>query len=254
MLGLTFLGTGTSNGIPVIGCRCRTCTSIDPRDRRTRCSAVLHLGDRTILIDTAPELRLQALAVGLTRLDAVLFTHAHADHVGGFDDLRQFNYLRQAPIPVFADPETARELRTRFGYAFSDPLPFYGGKPDIELHEFTGPFELFGCRIVPIPVRHGNWTVYGFRCGPLAYVTDAKTIPASSLELLSGVEVLVLNALRDRPHPTHLSLAEALAIVEQLRPKRTFLTHVSHEVFHSDWSERLPKHVMLAYDGLQVWL
>ncbi|MCX7623639.1 MAG: MBL fold metallo-hydrolase [Thermomicrobium sp.] len=254
MLGLTFLGTGTSNGIPVIGCRCRTCTSVDPRDRRTRCSVVVHLGERNVLIDTAPELRLQAVAVGLTTLDAVLFTHAHADHVGGFDDLRQFNFLRQAPIPAYADRETARELRTRFGYAFSDPLPFYGGKPDIVLHEFDGPFELFGMCVVPVPVHHGGWTVFGFRFGPLAYVTDAKTIPASSLELLRGVEVLVLNALRDRPHPTHLSLSEALAIVEELGPKRAYLTHVSHEVLHTDWSERLPKHVVLAYDGLRVWV
>jgi len=254
VLGLTFLGTGTSNGIPVIGCHCRACTSADPRDRRTRCSVVLHLGERNILIDTAPELRLQALTTGLTRVDAVLFTHAHADHVGGFDDLRQFNYLAQAPLPVYADPTTARELRTRFGYAFSDPLPFYGGKPDLRLHEFDGPFELFGYPIIPVPVLHGGWTVYGFRCGPLAYVTDAKTIPPTSLALLHGVEVLVLNALRDRPHPTHLSLAEALAIVEELQPRQTYFTHVSHEVVHVEWSERLPDGVFLAYDGLRVWV
>ncbi len=252
LLGLTFLGTGTSNGIPVIGCHCHACTSADPRDRRTRCSAVLHLGERNILIDTAPELRLQAVACGLTRVDAVLFTHAHADHVGGFDDLRQFNYLAQAPLPVYADPTTARELRTRFAYAFSNPLPFYGGKPDVHLHEFDGPFELFGYPIIPVPVLHGSWTVYGFRCGPLAYITDAKTIPPTSLALLQGVEVLVLNALRDRPHPTHLSLAEALAIIEEIGPRRSYLTHVSHEVVHAKWSDLLPDGVALAYDGLQV--
>ncbi|MDW7981204.1 MAG: MBL fold metallo-hydrolase [Thermomicrobium sp.] len=254
MLGITFLGTGTSNGVPVVGCRCRTCTSVDPRDRRTRCAAVLHLGDRNVLIDTPPELRLQALAVDLTRVDAVLVTHAHADHVAGFDDLRQFNYLAQAPLPVYADPRTARELQRRFAYAFDAPLPFYGGKPDIRLHEFEGPFELFGQTFVPVPVLHGGWTVYGFRCGPLAYVTDAKTIPPSSIALLRGVEILVLNALRDRPHPTHLSLAEALSIVEEIRPARAYLTHVSHEVLHLEWNHRLPAGVTLAYDGLRVWL
>lgn len=254
VLSLTFLGTGTSNGIPVIGCRCRACTSVDPRDQRTRCSAVLHIGERVILIDTAPELRLQALRVGLTRLDAILFTHAHADHVAGFDDLRQFNLLAQAPLPVFADPVTARELKTRFAYAFTDPLPFYGGKPELQLHEFSGPFALFGITITPIPVQHGAWTVYGFRFGPLAYVTDAKTIPPGSRDLLRGIDVLVLNALRERPHPTHLSLAEALELVEELQPKRTYLTHVSHEVVHAEWSQRLPSGVSLAYDGLRIWV
>jgi phosphoribosyl 1,2-cyclic phosphate phosphodiesterase len=254
VLGLTFLGTGTSNGIPVIGCRCRTCTSVDPRDRRTRSSAVLHLGEHNVLIDTAPELRLQAIATGLSHIEAVLFTHAHADHIAGFDDLRQFNYLAQAPLPIYADPETARELRVRYSYAFSEPLPFYGGKPDLRLHEFDGPFHLFGYEIVPIPVDHGRWTVYGFRCGPIAYVTDAKTVPARSIELLRGVNVLVLNALRDRPHPTHLSLAEALTIIEQVCPERAYLTHVSHEVMHADWSAKLPPGVQLAYDGLQIWV
>lgn len=252
MIRLTFLGTGTSNGIPVIGCDCPVCLSDDPRDRRTRCSAVVHLAGHNILIDTAPELRFQALATGLTRVDAVLFTHAHADHVGGFDDLRQFNYLAQSHLPVYADPETAAELRTRFGYAFVDQFPFYGGKPDLLLHEITGPFLLFGQEIIPIPVRHGRWRVLGFRFGPLAYVTDAKEIPYESLELLAGVEVLVLNALRERPHPTHLSLGEALAIVEQIRPRRAYFTHISHEVSHAAISARLPQGVELAYDGLSL--
>ena len=252
MIRLTFLGTGTSNGIPVIGCQCPVCASDDPRDRRTRSSAVVHLAEHNILIDTAPELRLQALATGLTRVDAVLFTHAHADHVGGFDDLRQFNYLAQSHLPVYADSETATELRARFGYAFVDRFPFYGGKPDLWLSEITGPFCLFGQEIVPIPVRHGRWTVLGFRFGPLAYVTDAKEIPPESLELLAGVDVLVLNALRERPHPTHLSLAEALAIVERIRPQRAYFTHISHEVAHAATSARLPQGVELAYDGLTI--
>lgn len=252
MVQLTFLGTGTSNGIPVIGCECPVCSSDDPRDRRTRSSAVVHLSGRNILIDTAPELRLQALATGLTRVDAVLFTHAHADHVGGFDDLRQFNYLAQAHLPVFADPDTARELQTRFGYAFVDQFPFYGGKPDLWLHEITGPFSLFGQEVVPVPVQHGRWRVLGFRFGPLAYVTDAKDVPEESLALLQGVEVLVLNALRERPHPTHLSVSEALAIVERLRPARAYFTHISHEVAHAVTSARLPRGVELAYDGLTI--
>ncbi len=252
MIRLTFLGTGTSNGIPVIGCDCPVCLSDDPRDRRTRSSAVVHLADHNILIDTAPELRFQALATGLTRVDAVLFTHAHADHVGGFDDLRQFNYLAQSHLPVYADPETAAELRVRFGYAFVNQFPFYGGKPDLLLHEITGPFHLFGQEIVPIPVRHGRGTVLGFRFGSLAYVTDAKEIPPESLELLAGVEVLVLNALRERPHPTHLSLEEALAIVAQIRPRRAYFTHISHEVSHAVINARLPQGIELAYDGLSL--
>jgi len=252
MIGLTFLGTGTSNGIPVIGCNCPVCRSNDPRDRRTRSSAVVHLDGRNILIDTSPELRLQALATGLTRVDAVLFTHAHADHVGGFDDLRQFNFLSQSHLPVYADPQTAAELRARFGYAFVDQFPFYGGKPDLWLYEVTGAFTLFGQLVVPIPVRHGRWTVLGFRFGSLAYVTDAKEIPPESLQLLDGIDILVLNALRERPHPTHLSLAEALAVVERIRPQRAYLTHISHEISHAITSACLPPGIELAYDGLSV--
>lgn len=251
-LTVTFLGTGTSNGIPVIGCDCAVCHSTDPRDRRTRSSITVHVGDRVILIDTAPELRLQALAVGLRRVDAVLFTHAHADHVAGFDDLRQFNYLAQSHLPVYAAPDTARELRQRFGYAFEDQFPFYGGKPDLILHEITGPFELFGQEIIPIPVPHGRWTVLGFRFGPFAYITDAATVPESALAALQGVQVLVLNALRARRHPTHLSIDEALAVVERLQPQQAYFTHMSHEVSHAAVSAILPPNVALAYDGLTI--
>ncbi|MEZ4505282.1 MAG: MBL fold metallo-hydrolase [Thermomicrobiales bacterium] len=196
MLTLTFLGTGTSNGVPMIGCECDVCTSTDPRDFRNRTSAYLVWGNLHLLIDTATELRLQALNFGIREVDAVLFTHAHADHTGGFDELRRFNELAQAHLPVYAGPDTAAVLRERFAYAFEDIFPFYGGKPDLTLHEVRGPFEIQGKTIVPIPVVHGRTNVLGYRFGPLAYVTDAKIVPEESVELLQGVDTLVINALR----------------------------------------------------------
>jgi phosphoribosyl 1,2-cyclic phosphate phosphodiesterase len=252
MIELTFLGTGTSNGIPVIGCHCAVCRSVDPRDRRSRTSAVVRDGERTILIDTATELRLQAIATGLERIDAVLFTHAHADHTSGFDDLRRFNELAGRHLPVFAGAETAANLRERFAYAFVDQFAFYGGKPDLTLDVFDGPFELYGRQIVPIPVRHGRMTVHGFRIDNLAYITDAKEIPPSSLALLRDLDVLVLNALRERPHPTHLSLTEAVAIVEGLQPRAAYLVHLSHERGHAEAEAQLPSGIAVAYDGLTV--
>jgi phosphoribosyl 1,2-cyclic phosphate phosphodiesterase len=252
MVELTFLGTGTSNGIPVIGCGCAVCRSSDPRDKRGRTSAVVRFSDRTILIDASTELRTQALANGLDRVDAVLFTHAHADHTGGFDDLRRFNELAKAHLPVYAEPETAAMLRDRFAYAFVDAFPFYGGKPDLILNEVTGPFELFGETVTPIPVMHGKMTVFGYRFGPLAYVTDAKLVPESSLELLQGLDVLVLNALRERPHPTHLSLPEALELIARLRPREAYLVHLSHELGHEEATAMLPPNVKIACDGLTV--
>jgi phosphoribosyl 1,2-cyclic phosphate phosphodiesterase len=251
---LTFLGTGTSNGIPIIGCDCEVCRSPDPRDKRGRTSAAIHdaRDDRVYLIDTATELRTQAIAIGLNRVDAVLFTHAHADHTGGFDDLRRFNELRQAHLPVYANPETAEMLRERFAYAFSDVFPFYGGKPDLHLHEVSGPFRPFAQEIVPIPVMHGRLPVIGYRLGDLAYVTDAKSIPDSSLALLRDLDVLVLNALRERPHPTHLSLFEAVEIIQELRPRRAYLVHLSHELSHAQATALLPEGIEVAYDGLVV--
>ncbi len=251
---ITFLGTGTSNGIPIIGCQCPVCTSSDPRDRRTRTSAYIEFNGKTVLIDTATELRVQAISTGLTHIDAVLFTHPHADHLGGFDDLRRFNELGQAHLPVYAAPETAIQLRERFGYAFEDHFPFYGGKPDLTLHEFDGPFELFGETVTPIPVTHGSWTVHGFRIGPLVYLTDAKEIPEESMDTLRGAEVLVLNALRKRPHPTHLSLDEAIDVIRDVKPQRAYLVHLAHDLSHAEASARLPSNTCIAYDGLSVLL
>lgn len=249
---ITFLGTGTSMGVPMIGCHCAVCHSEDSRDRRTRTSAVVRVDDRNLLIDTSPELRLQAVAVGLERVDAVLYTHPHADHTAGFDELRRFNQLQQREIDIFGDLITISQLRRQYHYAFEDPFPFFGGKPAVRLHEFRGPFEAAGIPIVPLPVKHGRWTVHGFRIGGLVYITDAKEIPATTLDLMGDAEVLVINALRVEPHPVHLSLPEALALIKELRPRRSLIVHVSHHLGHEETSQRLPTGVELAYDGLTV--
>lgn len=249
---LTFLGTGTSNGLPVIGCDCPVCQSDDPRDKRTRTSAVLHHEGKTILIDTSPELRIQALTNNVRRIDAVLYTHPHADHMDGFDDLRNFNKINQAKLDVYCDATTAASLRTRFAYAFEQPFPFFGGKPDLNVHIFDGPFTAAGIDVIPFQVQHGRWTVNGFRFGRLVYLTDAKIIPPESLDVMREADILVINALRDEPHPVHLSLPQALEVIEEVKPKRAYLVHLSHELGHAETSARLPEHVSIAYDGLTV--
>lgn len=252
MSEITFLGTGTSNGIPIIGCTCQVCRSTDARDTRSRTSAVVRAGGKVFLIDTSTELRTQALAHGLDHIDAILMTHAHADHTGGFDDLRRFNELQQTHLPVYANPGTAAVLRERYAYCFVDAFPFYGGKPDLILHEVDGPFDVLGQPIIPIPVLHGRLPIIGYRIGDLAYVTDAKTIPESSLTLLQDLDVLVINGLREREHPTHLSFGEAATIVEQVQPRRALLVHLSHETGHQAAQALVPPPIEIAYDGLVV--
>lgn len=238
----------------MIGCDCPVCRSDDPRDKRTRTSAVVHADGKAILIDTSPELRLQSIANGLDRIDAVLYTHAHADHVDGFDDLRRFNQINQARLDVHCDAETARLLRLRYSYAFEHPFPFFGGKPDLDVHIFDGCFQAGGVDVQPFQVGHGRWTVNGFRFGGLVYLTDAKDVPSAALDAMRSADVLVINALRDEPHPVHLSLGQALEIIDEVQPRKAFLVHVSHELPHAATSRRLPENVFLAYDGLVVEL
>jgi len=256
---LRFLGTGTSFGIPVIGCDCATCTSTDPRDRRTRHAALLESDDgaRRLLIDTPPELRLQLLREKVASIDAVWYTHAHADHVHGIDDLRAFSIFSGRDVVVWADPECADLLRTRFPYIFDPALRVDDGtsRPDITLrtyHAFEA-VDVAGFRMLPLPVPHGSTTVYGFRVGDLGYITDAKRIPDDTMRALQGVRVLVLNALRfGRPHPTHLTVEEAVDVARSLGAERTYLIHLTHQVRHADLLDRLPAGIEPAYDGLAV--
>jgi len=251
---LTFLGTGTSTGVPMIGRVSRASASDDPRDRRTRCSVWVRFADGAdLLIDTSPELRLQALAAGMTHVDAVLFTHAHADHTAGLDDMRAFNSLQQEIIPVYADAAVEAAFHQRFAYIFDEPpLPFFGGKPALALRRIDGPFALHGHDIVPVRVPHGRTTVLGFRFGRFAYVTDAARVPADARDQLRDLDLLVLNALRERPHPVHLSVAEALDVIADVRPKRAYLTHMSDDVLHAEDDAKLPPGIHFAYDGLRL--
>ncbi len=250
---ITFLGTGTSHGVPMIGCACGTCRSSDPRDRRLRPSIHVDVqGGPSVLVDTSTDLRQQALAHAIARVDAILFTHSHADHVMGLDEVRRFNVLQQQAIPAYADRRTADDLRRTFGYVFDPPPEQGGGIPQIELRPIEGPFAFDGLDIVPVPILHGRRPILGFRFGAFAYLTDCSAIPESSWALLDGLDVLVLDALRHRAHPTHFSVAEALAVVERLRPGQTYFTHICHDLPHEATNRSLPPRVELAYDGLAL--
>lgn len=258
------LGSGTSTGVPVIGCRCPVCTSDDPRNRRLRCALRLEVrgsggggldgdgsgGERVVLVDTPPDLRQQALDHGIDRVDAVLYTHAHADHIYGLDDLRIFNFRQEGTIPCYGSAPTLAALQRAFAYVFDGSAEEGGGKPRLELIEIREPFCLAGRRIQPIPVDHGSMEVFGYRIGRFAYVTDCKRIPDASREVLKGLEVLILGALRYRPHATHLHVEAAIELAQDLGAKRTIFTHLSHEVDHTSLKVPLPSGIELGYDGL----
>ena len=250
---LIILGCGTSTGVPVIGCGCGVCTSKDPRNRRTRSSVLVRTGQTNILIDTSTDLRAQALANRVERIDAVLFTHPHADHIHGIDDLRVFNMLQKGPIPCYGSGETLKRVRTIFEYIFAEERN-QGWKPELTLSEIDSPFKTGGVEVIPFEVSHGGAPVLGFRINGFAYITDCSGIPQQSMALLKGLEVLIIGALRQKPHPSHFSIDQAVEASRKLRPGRTLLTHLSHNVDYMKDGERLPPGVEFAYDGMEIEL
>ncbi len=235
----------------MIGCDCDTCRSDDPRDTRSRASILITLPNGpSILVDTSPDLRAQALQHNLRRVDAILYTHSHADHVMGLDDVRRFNWLQRGAIPCYGDRRTLSDVRRIFGYAFDDEAAQGGGIPKLVLFPLAGPFSIGAATFTPVPLLHGSRGIYGYRVGNFAYLTDCSAIPDESWPLLDGVDVVILDALRERPHPTHFSLGESLTIVKRLAPERAFFTHMCHDLPHVATCARLPDGVELAYDGL----
>lgn len=249
---VTFLGTGTSQGVPVIACHCPICTSADPRDQRLRSSVMLSLNDRNVVIDTGPDFRQQMLRAQVQRLDGVVFTHEHKDHIAGLDDIRAFNYFQREKMNVYCTEAVEIALKREFAYAFSDFK--YPGIPEIELNRITNSsFDVAGMTLTPIEVMHMKMPVYGYRIGDFTYITDANYISDSEKEKIKGSKVLVLNALRREKHPSHYTLDEALALVEELQPEQTYFTHISHQLgLHEEVSKELPSNVHLAYDGLTI--
>jgi len=248
---VTFLGTGTSHGVPMIGCGCAVCGSADPRDRRLRPSIYVEVdGGPAVLVDTSTDLRQQALAFGVTRVDAVLFTHSHADHVLGLDEMRRFNVIQGGPIPAWADAGTVADLHRMFSYAFSPPAERGGGVPRLELTTIGEPFGVGPLRVLPVPLLHGTRPILGFRFGRFAYLTDCSHIPDEAWPLLEDLDVLVIDALRHRPHPTHFTVAQAVEAAARIGAPRTYLTHICHDLPHAETCRGLPESVELAYDGL----
>jgi phosphoribosyl 1,2-cyclic phosphate phosphodiesterase len=252
-LQITLLGTGTSQGIPVIGCTCKVCLSSDPRDQRLRTAAFIKAGEVGLIIDIGPDFRRQMLDQKITDVHAILLTHEHNDHISGLDDIRPINFLYKRDIPIYGGKRTLSEMERRFYYAF-DPQYHYPGKPRVTAIEIgNDPFRVKDVSIMPVSIDHGDMMIYGFRIGSLAYVTDAKTISASSKELLHGLDVLILNALRFKPHTTHLNIEEAIELCLELKPRQCYITHISHEMgLHAEVDAMLPEHMHLGYDGLTI--
>ena len=249
---ITVLGSGTSSGVPTIGCTCDVCHSTDPRDRRLRPSILIQYSGYNVVVDTSPDFRAQVLRARLEKLDAILYTHSHADHILGLDDVRPFNYRQKSLIPVYATQETLDVIQRVFRYAF-DSEPSQSSVPKLDLRVLTGaPFQLFGTEFIPIRLCHGSGAVLGFRFGRAAYLTDHSEIPEESREKLGDLDILFLDALRHRPHPTHTTVENAVRLVEELKPKRAFFTHMCHDLSHERTEAALPPHIRLAYDGLEL--
>ncbi len=253
MTEVVILGSGTSHGVPMIGCACGVCASCDPLDKRMRASVFLRHGDMNILIDTSPELRLQCVANGVTNVDAVLFTHHHADHVVGLDDLRRFNWINKKPMPCYGSRRTLEALRTMFSYAFAAASDSPHSRPRLELCEIrTEPFNVGAVEVIPIPLMHGPLPVLGFRVGRFAYCTDCSFISEDSFGLLEELDVLILDALRIDPHPTHFNIEQAIVAAQRIGAKQTYFTHIAHQIKHADVSSTLPEGIHLGYDGLRI--
>jgi len=249
---LTVLGSGTSMGVPTVGCDCSVCLSTDPHDRRTRPSVLLQYNGKIVLIDSTPDFREQAIREQIRQLDAVLYTHTHADHILGIDDLRPLTFRHKPKkLPLYARPEAAEFLRNMFRYIFDADYK-YGSLPELELRGLTGAVDLFGARFEPVPVIHGDTEIYGFRFGSAAYLTDHSEVPEDSFAKLQGLDILFLDALRHKPHPTHSTVETSLKIVERVKPKRAFFTHICHDLPHEATNASLPEGVQLAYDGMNL--
>jgi phosphoribosyl 1,2-cyclic phosphate phosphodiesterase len=248
---ITILGSGTSMGVPTLGCRCRVCTSADPRDRRTRPSIAVAWGPHRVVIDTGPDFRMQAMREGIDHVDAVLYTHSHADHILGLDDLRPLTFKLKNKLPLYADDDAATVIERIFDYTF-DPVASYPTRARVEMHRLGPSVEIGGAVFYRVPLTHGRIEVAGFRFGNAAYLTDMKAIPESSMALLQNLDVVILDALRRTDHPSHATLEEALGFVERMKPRRAFFTHMSHDLSHAETNKDLPEHIELAYDGLRV--
>ncbi|MBI5327602.1 MAG: MBL fold metallo-hydrolase [Deltaproteobacteria bacterium] len=248
---IIILGCGTSTGVPVIGCKCSVCASKDNKNKRTRSSLLITVNNRNILIDTSTDLRYQALTHNIERIDAVLYTHPHADHIHGIDELRIFNMLQRQAIPCYGSEFTINRIRSMFDYIFASAASS-SWKPEIETFMISAPFNIFDTLIQPINIYHGKMQILGFRFGRLAYITDCSQIPDDSKKMLDNLDVLILGALRHKPHPTHFSIDEALQVGEELKSKRVILTHLGHNLDYTETNKSLPQGFELAYDGMEI--
>ena len=247
---ITFLGTGTSHGVPMIGCECATCRSTDPHDNRLRASICIETSGARVLVDAGPDLREQALRHRIARVDAIVFTHGHADHILGMDDVRRFNALMDGSMPCYGDAATLEDIRRMFSYVFDPATPKGGGLPQLDLRVIDGPFSVGDIHLQPVPIWHGRRRILGFRVGAFAYLTDCSRIDEAAWPLLERLDVLVLDALREKPHPTHFSLSDAIATAARIGAARTFFTHMAHDLPHEATNARLPDGMRLAHDGL----